>query len=112
MLADGEALVALLDALEKRFNGNIFSLDEADRELIRNSQELSRFAEFHRIAAFLHISTNKPIGIILSIGLLNELFKPKWSDPVGSPTSSSSRVMALLRPYRGRYLLSPLTSAP
>ncbi len=46
VLADGEALVALLDALEKRFNGNIFSLDEADRELIRNSQELSLFAGF------------------------------------------------------------------
>ena len=46
VLADGEALVALLDALEKRFNGNIFSLNEEDRELIKNSQELSRFAEF------------------------------------------------------------------
>jgi hypothetical protein len=41
---------------------------------------LSSCAEFHRIAAFLHRYTNKPIGIILSIGLLNELFKPKWSD--------------------------------
>ncbi|HEX7260582.1 MAG TPA: hypothetical protein VF258_02110, partial [Luteolibacter sp.] len=41
---------------------------------------LSRCAEFHRIAAILHRYTNKPIGIILSIGLLNELFKPKWSE--------------------------------
>ncbi len=41
---------------------------------------LSRCAEFHRIAAFLHRYTHKPIGIILSIGLLNELFKPKWSE--------------------------------
>jgi hypothetical protein len=46
VLADGEALVALLDALEKRFNGNIFGLNDADRELIKNSQELARFAEF------------------------------------------------------------------
>ena len=41
---------------------------------------LSRCAEFHRIAAILHRYTNKPIGIILNIGLLNELFKPKWSE--------------------------------
>ncbi|MEX1048641.1 MAG: TonB-dependent receptor [Akkermansiaceae bacterium] len=41
---------------------------------------LSRCAEFHRIAAFLHRYTSRPVGIILSIGLLNELFKPKWSD--------------------------------
>lgn len=41
---------------------------------------VSRCAEFHRIAAFLNRCTNKPVGIILSIGLLNELFKAKWSE--------------------------------
>ncbi len=41
---------------------------------------VSRCAEFHRIAAFLNRCTNKPVGIVLSIGLLNELFKAKWSD--------------------------------
>ena len=40
---------------------------------------VSRCAEFHRIAAFLNRCTDKPVGIILSIGLLNELFKAKWS---------------------------------
>lgn len=40
---------------------------------------VSSCAEFHRIAAFLHRCTNRPKGIILSIGLLNELFKAKWS---------------------------------
>ena len=30
--------------------------------------------------AFTHRCTNQRIGIILSIGLLNELFKPKWSE--------------------------------
>jgi hypothetical protein len=40
---------------------------------------VSSCAEFHRIAAFLNRCTNKPVGIILSIGLLNELFKAKWS---------------------------------
>jgi hypothetical protein len=41
---------------------------------------VSRCAEFHRIAAFLNRCTNQPVGIVLSIGLLNELFKAKWSD--------------------------------
>ncbi|MDX1680206.1 MAG: TonB-dependent receptor [Akkermansiaceae bacterium] len=40
---------------------------------------VSRCAEFHRIAAFLHRCTTSSKGIILSIGLLNELFKKKWS---------------------------------
>ncbi|MCX6873915.1 MAG: TonB-dependent receptor [Verrucomicrobia bacterium] len=40
---------------------------------------LSRCAEFHRLAGFLNRCTSKPLGIILSIGLLNELFKAKWS---------------------------------
>lgn len=45
VLADGEALVALLEALEKRFNGNVFSLAEADRQRIRSSTQLGRFAK-------------------------------------------------------------------
>jgi N-6 DNA Methylase len=45
VLANGKALVALLDALEKRFNGNVFRLDEADRERLRSSQQLTRFAK-------------------------------------------------------------------
>lgn len=40
---------------------------------------VSRCAEFHRIAAFLNRCTNRSLGIVLSIGLLNELFKEKWS---------------------------------
>lgn len=56
-------------------------LDRADAlQSLGKAVLLSRCAEFHRIAAFLHRYTNRPIGIILSIGLLNELFKPKWSE--------------------------------
>ena len=40
---------------------------------------ISRSAEFHRIATYLSRYTAEPIAIILSIGLLNELFKQKWS---------------------------------
>ena len=41
---------------------------------------VSRCSEFHRIATYLSRYTTSPIGIVLSIGLLNELFKEKWSD--------------------------------
>lgn len=40
---------------------------------------ISRSAEFHRIATYLSRYTAESIAIILSIGLLNELFKEKWS---------------------------------
>ncbi len=56
-------------------------LDRADAlQALGKTVLLSRCAEFHRIAAFLHRYTSRPVGIILSIGLLNELFKAKWSD--------------------------------
>lgn len=56
-------------------------LDRADAlQSLGKAVLLSRCAEFHRIAAFLSRYTSRPIGIILSIGLLNELFKPKWSE--------------------------------
>ncbi len=56
-------------------------LDRADAlQSLGKTVLLSRVAEFHRLAAFLHRYTSKPVGIILSIGLLNELFKPKWSE--------------------------------
>ncbi len=41
---------------------------------------VSRYSEFHRISSYLARSTQRPIGIVLSIGLLNELFKAKWAE--------------------------------
>jgi hypothetical protein len=41
---------------------------------------VSSCAEFHRMAAVLNRCTDRPVGIVLSIGLLNELFKAKWSE--------------------------------
>jgi len=56
-------------------------LDRADAlQALGKTVLLSRCAEFHRIAGFLNRCTTRPVGIILSIGLLNELFKPKWSE--------------------------------
>lgn len=55
-------------------------IDRADAlQALGKTVLVSRCAEFHRIAAFLNRCTDKPVGIILSIGLLNELFKAKWS---------------------------------
>lgn len=44
VLANGPALVALLEALEKRFNGHVFSFNDVDRERLRCSQQLGRFS--------------------------------------------------------------------
>lgn len=56
-------------------------IDRADAlQALGKTVLVSRCAEFHRIAAFLTRCTDKPVGIILSIGLLNELFKAKWSE--------------------------------
>lgn len=45
VLASGKALVALLEDLEERFNGNVFAFDNADRLLLKTSTQLSRFAK-------------------------------------------------------------------
>lgn len=56
-------------------------IDRADAlQSLGKTVLVSRCAEFHRIAAFLNRCTDNPVGIILSIGLLNELFKSKWSE--------------------------------
>lgn len=56
-------------------------IDRADAlQALGKTVLVSNCAEFHRIAAFLNRCTTRQVGIILSIGLLNELFKAKWSD--------------------------------
>jgi len=55
-------------------------LDRADAlQALGKTVLISRHFEFHKIATYLSRYTNGPIGIVLSIGLLNELFKEKWS---------------------------------
>jgi hypothetical protein len=44
VLAHGEALVALLAALEERFNGHVFILDDPDRDSLKDNGQLVRFA--------------------------------------------------------------------
>ncbi len=55
-------------------------IDRADAlQALGKTVLISRSAEFHRIATYLSRYTAEPIAIILSIGLLNELFKAKWA---------------------------------
>ena len=44
VLRNGESLIAMLRELENRFNGNIFTLTEAETATIRRSRNLERFA--------------------------------------------------------------------
>jgi N-6 DNA Methylase len=44
VLAHGDSLVALLEALEERFNGHVFILDESDKASLKASNQLARFA--------------------------------------------------------------------
>ncbi|BDS08741.1 hypothetical protein NT6N_37810 [Oceaniferula spumae] len=56
-------------------------IDRADAlQALGKTVLISRCPEFHRIASYLSRYTTSPIGIVLSIGLLNELFKEKWSE--------------------------------
>ncbi len=45
VLANGPALVSLLEDLEKRFNGHVFKLNDADRERLEKSGQLVRFSK-------------------------------------------------------------------
>jgi hypothetical protein len=70
---------------------------------------VSRHAEFHRIAAYLSRSTERPIGIVLSIGLLNELFKAKWSENLAGGLLESfgrlfkNQVTLYVYPWKNRH---------
>lgn len=44
VLADGKALVRLLSDLEDRFNGHVFTLEDKDRESLKNNGQLAEFA--------------------------------------------------------------------
>ncbi len=45
VLADGPGLLALLEHLEERFNGNVFVLSDEERQILRTSDGLAAFAE-------------------------------------------------------------------
>lgn len=56
-------------------------LDRADAlQALGKTVLVSNLPEFYRVGTFLSRYTTAPVGIVLSIGLLNELFKEKWSE--------------------------------
>lgn len=69
---------------------------------------VSNCPEFHRVAATLRRYTREPVGMVLSIGLLNELFKEKWSENLqGGILESFGRLFKnqlslLVYPWRNR----------
>ena len=67
--------------------GQIDQVDFIDRadalQALGKTVLISDSPEFHRIARVLRRHTTLPIGIVLSIGLLNELFKEKWAADLG-----------------------------
>ena len=64
--------------------GSVDHVDFIDRvdalQALGKSVLITRHAEFHRISGYLSRYTSQPVGLVLSIGLLNELFKMKWSE--------------------------------
>ena len=48
VLANGKALIALLEALEERFNGNVFTLSDEDSVRLKDSGQLTKFAKLIR----------------------------------------------------------------
>ena len=69
---------------------------------------ISNCPEFYRIVATLRLYTKEPVGVILSIGLLNELFKEKWSQHLDGGILESfgrlfkDQVRLLVSPWKNR----------
>ena len=76
--------ISMNNLLREGKSGEIDHLAFLDRanalQALGKTVLVSRCPEFHRIATYLSRYTSSPIGIVLSIGLLNELFKEKWSE--------------------------------
>lgn len=84
-------------------------LDRADSlQALGKTVLISRCPEFHRIATYLSRYSSEPIAIILSIGLLNELFKEKWSAALPGGILESfgrlfkNRVQLFVYPWKNR----------
>jgi hypothetical protein len=84
-------------------------LDRADAlQALGKVVMISNAPEFHRVAAMLRLYTCEPVGMVLSIGLLNELFKEKWSENLAGGILESfgrlftSGITLLVYPWRKR----------
>lgn len=92
-------------------------IDRADAlQALGKTVLISRSAEFHRIATYLSRYTAEPIAIILSIGLLNELFKEKWSQELPGGILESfgrlfkNRVQLFVYPWHNTHSMELVTA--
>jgi hypothetical protein len=85
VLADGPALVKMLDDLENRFNGNIFGLPDADRGRLQASDgQLEKFASFveGREETGGQLSLWRLYSFAdLPVGLISQVYQLFVSDP-------------------------------
>jgi hypothetical protein len=73
--------ISMNNLLRGNFIDHVDFLDRADAlQALGKTVLISRCPEFHKIATYLNRYTDQPIAISLSIDLLNELFKEKWSE--------------------------------
>jgi hypothetical protein len=95
-----------------RDGGKVDHIDFLDRvdalQALGKHVMISNAPEFYRIVAILRRYSACPIGVILSIGLLHELFKAKWSRHLdGGILESFGRLLKdevnlLVYPWRNR----------
>jgi len=92
-------------------------IDRADAlQALGKTVLISRSAEFHRIATYLSRYTAEPIAIILSIGLLNELFKEKWAQDLPGGILESfgrlfkNRVQLYVYPWHNTHSMELVTA--
>ncbi len=88
---------------------HVHFLDRADAlQALGKTVLISRYSKFHRVATYLSRYSSEPIAISLSIGLLNELFKEKWSDNLAGGILESfgrlfkSELALYVYPWRNR----------
>ena len=92
-------------------------IDRADAlQALGKTVLISSSAEFHRVSTFLSRYTAEPIAIILSIGLLNELFKEKWSESLPGGILESfgrlfkNRVQLFVYPWHNTHSMELVTA--
>lgn len=95
-----------------RNDGGLDHLDFLDRvdalQALGKHVMISNSPEFYRVVAIIKRHTRCPVGVILSIGLLNELFKAKWSKHLDGGTLESfgrllkEEVSLLVYPWKNR----------
>lgn len=102
--------ITMANLLRGRAVDHVDFIDRCDAlQALGKTVLVSRHAEFHRIAAYLSRSTERPVGIVLSIGLLNELFKAKWSENLAGGLLESfgrlfkNQVTLYVYPWKNRH---------